>query len=124
LTAKLALAGGAMTADDVVMHAPDFDLRGQARVAPNNALGGQAQVTLSEALSKEAQSKNKDLKLMFEDGRIALPVALSGTLLQPSVTPDMGNLLARAAQNKMKAEINKATGKVGSDLLNKLFKKP
>jgi hypothetical protein len=36
----------------------------------------------------------------------------------------MGTLLARAAQNKMKAEINKATGKVGSDLLNKLFKKP
>jgi len=124
LTAKLTLSGGAMTADDVVMHAPDFDLRGHARVAPNNALGGQAQVTLSEALSKEAQSKNKDLKLMFEDGRIALPVALSGTLLQPSVTPDMGTLLARAAQNKMKAEINKATGKVGSDLLNKLFKKP
>jgi uncharacterized protein involved in outer membrane biogenesis len=124
LTAKLTLAGGAMTADDVVMHAPDFDLRGHARVAPNNALGGQAQVTLSDALSKQAQGRNKDLKLMFEDGRIALPVALSGTLLQPSVTPDMGTLLARAAQNKMKAEINKATGKVGSDLLNKLFKKP
>ena len=124
LTAKLTLAGGAMTADDVLMHAPDFDLRGHARVAPNNALGGQAQVTLSDALSKEAQGKNKDLKLMFEDGRIALPVALSGTLLQPSVTPDMGNLLARAAQNKIKAEINKATKGAGSDLLNRLFKKP
>jgi uncharacterized protein involved in outer membrane biogenesis len=124
LAARLTLAGGTMTANDVVMHAPDFDLRGHARVAPNNALGGQAQLTLSDALSKEAQSRNKDLKLMFEDGRIALPVALSGTLLQPSVTPDMGSLLARAAQNKMKAEINKATGKAGSDLLNKLFKKP
>ena len=124
LSAKLTLAGGAMTADDVLMHAPDFDLRGHARVASNSALGGQAQLTLSEALSKQAQSKNKDLKLMFEDGRIALPVALSGTLLQPSVTPDMGNLLARAAQNKVKAEINKATNKAGSDLLNKLFKKP
>ena len=124
LTAKLTLAGGAMTADDVVMHAPDFDLRGHARVAPNNALGGQAQVTLSDALSKEAQSKNKDLKLLFEDGRIALPVALSGTLLQPSVTPDMGTLLARAAQNKMKAELNKATNKAAGDLLHRLFKKP
>jgi uncharacterized protein involved in outer membrane biogenesis len=124
LTARLTLAGGAMTADDVVMHAPDFDLRGHVRVASNNALGGQAQVTLSDALSKEAQGKNKDLKLMFEDGRIALPVALSGTLLQPSVTPDMGTLLARAAQNKMRAELNKATNKAAGDLLNRLFKKP
>ena len=124
MTARLTLAGGAMTADDVVMHAPDFDLRGHVRVASNNALGGQAQVTLSDALSKEAQGKNKDLKLMFEDGRIALPVALSGTLLQPSVTPDMGTLLARAAQNKMRAELNKATNKAAGDLLNRLFKKP
>ncbi|HET6317710.1 MAG TPA: AsmA family protein [Chloroflexota bacterium] len=124
LSAKLALAGGAMTADEVLMHAPDFDLRGHARVASTNALSGQAQVTLSDALSKQAQGRNKDLKLMFEEGRIALPVSLSGTLLQPIVTPDMGNLLARAAQNKMKAEINKATNKAGSDLLNKLFKKP
>jgi len=61
---------------------------------------------------------------MFEDGRIALPVALSGTLLQPSVTPDMGTLLARAAQNKMRAELNKATNKAAGDLLNRLFKKP
>jgi AsmA protein len=124
LSAKLSLAGGAMTADDVTMHAPDFDLRGRARVASNNALSGQAQLTLSDALSREAQGKNKDLKLMFEDGRITLPVALSGTLLQPSVSPDMGNLLARAAQNKMKAEINRATGKAGNDLLRKLFKRP
>ena len=124
LTAKLTLSGGAMTADNVVMHAPDFDLQGHARVAPNNALGGQAQVKLSDALSKEAQGRNKDLKLMFEDGRIALPVVLSGTLLQPTVTPDMGTLLARAAQNKMKAELNKATNKAAGDLLNRLFKKP
>ena len=123
LSAKLTLAAGAMTADEVLMHAPDFDLRGHARVASTNALSGQAQVTLSDALSKEAQTRNKDLKLMFEEGRIALPVSLSGTLLQPVVTPDMGNLLARAAQNKMKAEINKATNKASSDLLNKLFKK-
>ena len=36
----------------------------------------------------------------------------------------MGTLLARAAQNKMKAELNKATNKAAGDLLNRLFKKP
>ena len=76
LTAQLALAGGAMSADNLVLHSPDFDLKGQARVSPDGALSGDAQMTLSDALSKEAQSRNRDLKLLFEDGRITVPATL------------------------------------------------
>ena len=127
LTAQLALAGGAMSADHLVLHSPDFDLNGQAHVSPTGALSGQAQMTLSDALSKEAQSRNKDLKLLFEDGRITLPATLSGSLQQPTVMPDMQGALKRAARNKINSEIDKATKRATGDLQKKLgglFKRP
>ncbi len=127
LTAQLALAGGAMSADNLVLHSPDFDLKGQARVSPAGALSGQAQMTLSDALSKEAQSRNKDLKLLFEEGRITLPVSLSGTLQQPMVMPDLESALKRAARNKINSELDKvkkrATGEFQKSL-DRLFKRP
>jgi uncharacterized protein involved in outer membrane biogenesis len=116
LTAQLALAGGAMSADNLVLHAPDFDLTGKARVSRGGALSGEAQMTLSDALSKEAQSRNRDLKLLFEDGRITVPATLSGTLQQPSVMPDLESALKRAARNKVKSEFQKG--------LERLFKRP
>jgi uncharacterized protein involved in outer membrane biogenesis len=116
LTAQLALAGGAMSADNLALHSPDFDLKGRVRVSPGGALSGEAQLMLSDALSKEAQSRNKDLKLLFEDGRITVPARLSGTLQQPSVLPDLGSALKRAAQNKAKSEFHKG--------LERLFRRP
>jgi uncharacterized protein involved in outer membrane biogenesis len=127
LTAQLALAGGAMSADDLVLHSPDFDLKGQARVSPAGNLSGRAQMTLSDALSKEAQSRNRDLKLLFEDGRITLPATLSGTLQQPTVLPDLGSALKRAARNKISSELDKALKRSTGDLqkgIGRLFKKP
>jgi AsmA protein len=127
LTAQLALAGGAMSADNLVLLAPDFDLKGQARVSPAGALSGQAQMTLSDALSKEAQGRNKDLKLLFEEGRITLPVTLSGTLQQPTVMPDLQSALKRAARNKINAELDKAKKRATGELqkgLDRLFRRP
>jgi uncharacterized protein involved in outer membrane biogenesis len=127
LTAQLALAGGAMSADHLVLHSPDFDLTGQAHVSPAGALSGDAQMILSDALSKEAQSRNRDLKLLFEDGRITLPATLSGSLQQPTVMPDLQSALKRAARNKINSEIDKATKRATGDLKKKLqglFKRP
>jgi uncharacterized protein involved in outer membrane biogenesis len=127
LTAQLALAGGAMSADKLVLHSPDFDLKGQANVSPSGALSGRAEMTLSDALSKEAQSRNSDLKLLFEDGRITLPATLSGTLQQPTVLPDLESALKRAARNKINSEIDKAKKRATGELqkgLERLFKRP
>jgi len=127
LTAHLALAGGAMSADDLVLHSPDFDLKGQAHVSPTGALSGHAQMTLSDALSKEAQSRNRDLKLLFEEGRITVPATLSGTLQQPSVLPDLQSALTRAARNKINSELDKARKRATGELqkgLERLFKRP
>ena len=84
-------------------------------------------VTLSDALSKEAQSRNRDLKLLFEDGRITLPATLSGSLRQPSVLPDMESALKRAAHNKINSEIEKAKKRATGEFqkgLERLFRRP
>jgi uncharacterized protein involved in outer membrane biogenesis len=127
LSAQLALAGGAMTADKLALHSPDFDLNGQAHLSPEGALSGRAQMTLSDALSKEAQSRNRDLKLLFEEGRITLPATLSGSLQQPSVLPDMESALKRAARNKINSEIDKAKKRATGEFqkgLERLFRRP
>jgi hypothetical protein len=127
MSARLALAGGTMTADDFLLHAPDFDLKGKLRVDPAGALSGVAELTLSDALSKEAQSRNRDLKLLFEQGRITLPASLGGTLQQPRVLPDLESALKRAAQNKINTEIDKAKNRATGELqkgLQRLFKRP
>jgi uncharacterized protein involved in outer membrane biogenesis len=127
LTAQLALAGGAMSADNLVLHSPDFDLNGQAHVSPTGALSGHAQMTLSDALSKEAQSRNRDLKLLFEEGRITLPATLSGSLQQPTVLPDLESALKRAARNKINSELDKAKKRATGEFqkgLERLFKRP
>ena len=127
ITAHLALAGGAMSADDFKMHSPDFDLNGRLHVDPAGALGGGATLQLSDALSKEAQSTNKDLKLMFEDGRITLPATIGGALDSPRVLPDVADLLKRAARNAVKGQVDKAKQQ-GTDAVKKklrsLFPKP
>ena len=80
---------------------------------------------LSDALSAEAQSKNRDLKLAFEGGRVTLPVTIAGTLTNPRVLPDINDALRRAARNRAGAEIDKAKKKGGDELqaqLDRLLK--
>ncbi len=127
LTGHVTLSGGAMSADNVAMHSPDFDLTGVVHVDPRGALSGRGRVTLSDAMTKEAQGKNKDLKLLFEDGRITLPATIAGTFAAPTVLPDVGDLLSRAARNEMNKQVNKATHQATDQLqksLGGLFKKP
>ena len=126
LTGHLTLAGGAMSADNVDMHSPDFDLTGTVHVDPRGVLSGRAKVTLSDAMTRQAQGTNKDLKLLFENGKITLPATISGTLAAPSVLPDAGDLLSRAARNEMNLQINKAKLQASDQLqksLGGLFKR-
>jgi hypothetical protein len=120
IAATVALSAGAMATDHFHMHSPDFDLTGSLRVGADRRLSGGADLTLSPALSKEAQQKNRDLKLTFEDGRITLPATIGGTLTHPQVMLDLGAALARAARNRLQAEIDKAKKKAADELKRRL----
>ena len=118
IAASLGVASGVLSTDDFALHSPDFDLKGQLRIEPDGRLSGDADLMLSDALSAEAQSKNRDLKLAFEGGRVTLPVKIAGTLTSPRVLPDINDALRRAARNHTIAEVDKAKKK-GSDELQR-----
>jgi uncharacterized protein involved in outer membrane biogenesis len=119
LGATLRLEGGVIATDDIAMTSPDVDLTasGTLRVRDLGAdLTGRAQ--LSEALSKQA---GRDLvRYTQENGRVTLPVIVSGPLAHLSVRVDLGDAAARAIKNKATEELNKAIQRG----LGSLFKRP
>ena len=126
ITASLAVSGGVLSTDDFVLHSQDFDLNGRLRVDADGGISGDADLMLSDALSKEARSRNRDLKLAFEDGRVTLPVSIAGTLTSPRVLPDISDALRRAARNRASAEVDKVKQKAGDELkrgLGRLLKR-
>ena len=125
IAASLGVASGTLSTDDFVLHSPDFDLTGRLRIDPDGRISGDADLMLSDALSAQAQSKNRDLKLAFEGGRVTLPVTIAGTLTNPRVLPDINDALRRAARNRAGEEVDKAQKKATDELkrgLNRLLK--
>lgn len=119
LGATLRLDGGVITTDDIVMASPDVDLSasGTLRLADLGVdLGGRAR--LSDALSKQAGT---DLvRYTQENGRVTLPVTVSGPLGRLSVRVDLADAATRAIKNKATEEVNKAIQRG----LGSLFKRP
>ena len=119
LGATLRLEGGVIATDDITMSSPDVDLSasGTLRLADLGAdLAGRAR--LSDALSKQAGT---DLvRYTQENGRVTLPVTVSGPLGHLAVRVDLGDAAARAIKNRATEEVHKAIQRG----LGSLFKRP
>jgi hypothetical protein len=89
------------------MRSPDVDLTGAGAVAISNMTAKVAgQVQLSEDLSKKSGT---DLyRYAQQDGRVTLPVTVSGPLASLSVRLDLAQAVTRALRNRATEELNKA----------------
>ncbi|HEY0874799.1 MAG TPA: AsmA-like C-terminal region-containing protein [Vicinamibacterales bacterium] len=107
LGATLALAGGRLTTSDMAMTSADVDLNAAGAVRVDTMTAEFAgTVRLSEALSKESGT---DLyELAQEDGRVTLPVTLTGPIDNLTVRLDAGDAAARAIRNRAADEAKKA----------------
>lgn len=107
LGGTLALAGGRLTTNDLTMTSPDVDLNAAGTVRMDSMTAEFAgTVRLSEALSKES---GRDLyQLAQKEGRVTLPVTLSGPIDQLAVRIDVGEAAARAIRNRAAEEAKKA----------------
>ena len=104
LDARFALANALLRADSLNLHSDDMDGAGSGTLDLNaQSLKGRLNVILSEALSRQAGT---DLRRFTQEGnRIVLPVALGGTLSQPSVTIDAGAALQRGLRNEAERQL-------------------
>ena len=122
LGATLAIADGRLHTADFAMLSADLDLHaaGSLRLASMTAdFGGR--VRLSEALSKEAGT---DLyRLTQDDGRVTLPVVVSGPMGNLSVRVDAADAATRAIRNRAAEEAKKAIERNVPRGLRGLFKK-
>jgi uncharacterized protein involved in outer membrane biogenesis len=109
LGATLKVANGTVRTDDLQFESPDVLMRaGGSLRLDGSAIDLRGNVQLSEALTQQA---GRDLvRYTQEQGRVTLPVTISGAAQSPSVRVDVASLANRALQNKAKDELQKAIG--------------
>ena len=107
LGATLAIAGGSMTTTDFAMRSPDLDLlAGGSLSLASMTTTFDGRVQLSPELSKSAGT---DLyRYAQEDGRITLPVEVTGPMGNLSVRVDVADAATRAIRNRAAEEAKKA----------------
>lgn len=119
LGATLSLSGGTLTTDDLLFESKDVRLAAQGAVRLLESvidLKGRAQ--LSDALSQQA---GRDLVRYTQDqGRVTLPVTVTGTFDAPSVRVDAGDMAKRALRNAASEQAERAKADAAKAVTRKL----
>jgi uncharacterized protein involved in outer membrane biogenesis len=114
LGATLAIGDGAARTSDLRFESPNVLMRstGSLRL-DGSAIDLRGDVQLSEALTQQA---GRDLvRYTQEQGRVTLPVTVTGSAAAPSVHVDVAAVAGRAIKNRVHEELQKG--------LNRLFKR-
>jgi uncharacterized protein involved in outer membrane biogenesis len=114
LGATLNVAGGSARTSDLQFESPSVLMRSAGSVRlDGSAIDLRGDVQLSEALTQQA---GRDLvRYTQEQGRVTLPVTVTGSAAAPSVHVDVAAVAGRAIKNRVHEELQKG--------LNRLFKR-
>lgn len=114
LGGPLTLANGVLSSDKLALDSRDVDVaaRGELRL-PSGVVEAKGDVLLSKELTAQAGTDLR--RYAGENGRVVVPVTVSGELSSPTVFVDVAAAAKRAIDNELK----RRTG----DLLKGLFKK-
>jgi uncharacterized protein involved in outer membrane biogenesis len=118
LGASLAIASGTASTPDLHFISKDIRLdAGGALRLDGGAVNLQGQIVMSEELSKQANPAI--LRVAAHDGRITLPVTLTGSASKYSVAIDTSGLATRAATDELKRQTEGAVRKGLGGLLRR-----
>ncbi|MEI8012497.1 MAG: AsmA family protein [Candidatus Omnitrophota bacterium] len=111
--AKLHVADGDILVSNANMMTPDLEVQGQGKVKLSGPVEFKVDVHLAKTVSDRLVEKANDLAgLKDEQGRIYLPINISGTLLKVKVQPDMQYLAKKMIASQ------------GGDALQQVFGTP
>lgn len=114
LSGPLTLGDRTLSSDSLTLRSRDFDMVASGRFRlDTGALDARANVVLSRALTAQAGTDLR--RYASQDGRVIVPVTISGTLSEPTVFVDLAAAAKRALENEVKRRLG--------DLLGGLFKK-
>jgi uncharacterized protein involved in outer membrane biogenesis len=95
------LAAGTLQTDSLSMTSRDFDMTGEGSLQIlTGRLSARANVVLSQELTSQAGTDLR--RYAQEDGRVVVPTTITGTLQNPSVSPDLAAATRRALENELK----------------------
>jgi uncharacterized protein involved in outer membrane biogenesis len=106
LGATLTIANGAVSTSDLLFVSRDLNLSAQGVVQLNDAIVDlKGKLQLSDELSKQAGQDT--LRYTQDQGRLTLPVTITGPSSAPSVRIDVSDMAKRAAKNAATDEAQK-----------------
>ena len=118
LGGRLRLSQGKILLDDVQLAAADYTTRGQGWLDYDQTVDFQAQLILAEELSHDIQDGVRLASLLSNDqGRIALPFALRGSLPDAKPVPDIAAIARRVQRGLVSQGVEALQDKVLDKLL-------
>ena len=105
----LAIARGIIHVQRLVMDSHDFQATGGGTIGFDQALNLTVNLSLSEDLSQKIARSSPAAKLAMKDGRLSLPLMITGTAQAPSYGLDMKGLTGKA-QEQARKKVEEAVG--------------
>jgi AsmA protein len=99
---------GVVNVQKLLMDSHDFQATGQGAVGFDQTLNLVLNMNLSQTLSQKIAGSSSVAKLALKDGRLRLPLLISGTTQNPSYSLDMKGLtgnVQKQVQEKVKGAI-------------------
>jgi AsmA protein len=129
----VAIKSGVINVQRLLMDSHDFQATGTGTVGFDQTLNLKTNLTLSQVLSQKVANSAPVAKLALKDGRLSLPLMITGTAQEPAYGLDSKALTGRA-QEQVKEKVKEAVGgllkgtskpedvkKQGEELLKGLF---
>lgn len=112
LTGNLTISGGYILTDDLYMLTKAYELRAKGKVGMDASLNLTADITFTPDISQSLVSSIKELKgALDSQGRLTIPLAISGTPPAVIVTPNLSKLLEMGAKSLIKEKAGELLGK-------------
>lgn len=105
----LAIARGIIHVQRLFMDSHDFQATGGGTIGFDQALNLTVNLSLSEDLSQKIARSSPAAKLAMKDGRLSLPLMITGTAQAPSYGLDMKGLTGKA-QEQARKKVEEAVG--------------
>ena len=108
------ILAGRIVSNDILVRSPDYDILAHGWFDFDKNLDLVAKILMSRGFSDDmVAAKRNVVYLTNSDGRIEIPLRVSGQLPKPTVAPDVGNLAQRAASHAVENRLGGLLQKKG-----------
>jgi uncharacterized protein YhdP len=111
LTATFTIKQGKIYSNDLLLSAPHFSVRAEGSVGLDKKMTWDATLVMSPQFTRELMQEYKNVRTMVDDqGRLAVPFHLEGTLPHVQAKPDLQKLTEPVEKGEQQKKIEAPSG--------------